>query len=81
MFVVAEESGTVRKVWTDSDVSAEQAANAYAKDLTTASPGVIFHVLKTKSTHGKLPPRADAGKPYGSIIFKADDKDSNMHLV
>jgi len=80
MFAVIEETGTVRKVWTDGDVSAEAAANAYAKDLTTASPGVIFHVLKTKSTHGKLPPRADAGKPYGSIIFKAGEQ-SNIHLV
>lgn len=78
MYAVIEENGTVRKVFPGD---AEQEANTYAKDLTTASPGVIFHVLKTKFTHGKLPPRADAGKPYGSIIFPKDPDVDLHHLV
>jgi len=73
MFIVAESSGVVRKTWQSDDIHAEQEANTYARDLTQNSPGVIFHVLKTKNVHGKPLPRADEGKPYGSIIFPVQD--------
>lgn len=76
MIIVAESNGTIRKTWPADDVHTEQEANKYARDLTANSPGVIFHVLKTKAVHGKPLPRADEGKPYGSIIFpdkKEDD--------
>lgn len=73
MLIVAEGNGTVRKTWPSDDVHAEQEANTYARDLTTNSPGVIFHVLKTKNIHGSPPKRADDGKPYGSIIFPVED--------
>ncbi len=80
MIIVAESGGTIRKTWTSDDVHAEQEANAYARGLTTNSPGVIFHVLKTKNVHGKPLPRADEGKPYGSIIFPVEDNEPQYYI-